>query len=91
MLSQMVRILKPDGTLFIRMTSDIGIEGKIAPIADGVFVIPDGSIRFLLARTLLKHCILQNKLSFVEPIKTTNVDDIRCVSTLLLQKNSAGL
>jgi len=26
------------------------------------------------------------KLSFAEPIKTTNVDDKRCMSTLLLQK-----
>jgi tellurite methyltransferase len=89
MLSEMVRILKPGGTLFIRMTSDIGIEDKIELIADGVYKIPDGSTRFLLTRQLLAVCMQQNKLSFMEPLKTVNVDDVRCMSTLLLQKISS--
>ncbi len=89
MLSSMVRVLKPGGTLFIRMTSDIGIEDKIVPVGEGVYLLPDGSKRFLLTRSLLVDCMLQNNLFFVEPLKTTNVDDIRCMSTLLLQKNFA--
>lgn len=87
MLSEMVRILKPAGTLFIRMAADIGIENKVELIADGVYAIPDGSVRFLLTRQLLANCMQQNNLSFAEPIKTTNVADVRCMSTLLLQKN----
>lgn len=87
MLSEMVRILKPGGTLFIRMASDIGIEHKVKPVAGGVYTIPDGSIRFLLTRSLLANCMQQNNLSFIEPVKTTNVNDSRCMSTLLLQKN----
>jgi ubiquinone/menaquinone biosynthesis C-methylase UbiE len=86
MMTEMVRTLKPGGTLFIRMTSDIGIEDKVAHIADGVYLIPDGSKRFLLTRSLLAGCLLQNNLSFIEPLKTVNVDDIRCMSTLILQK-----
>lgn len=82
----MVRILKPGGTIFIRMTSDIGIESKVVHIAEGVYLIPDGSNRFLLTRSLLTACMQQNKLSFLEPLKTVNVDDTRCMSTLLLQK-----
>jgi tellurite methyltransferase len=87
MLAELVRILKPGGTLFIRMTSDIGIEDKVEPVGNGVYVIPDGSTRFLLTRNLLAHCTNQHKLSFVEPLKTVNVDDVRCMSTLLLQKH----
>jgi len=87
MFTEMVRVLKPGGTLFIRMTSDIGIETKIKPVGEGVYIIPDGSTRFLLTRALLADCMQQNKLSFIEPLKTTNVDDMRCMSTLLLQKN----
>jgi tellurite methyltransferase len=87
MLFEMVRILKPGGTLFIRIASDIGIENKVELIADGVYTIPDGSERFLLTRSLLADCMKQNRLSFAEPVKTTNVDDMRCMSTLLLQKN----
>ena len=86
MLLEMLRILKPGGTLFIRMTSDIGIEDKVKPVADGVYIIPDGSTRFLLTRSLLTDFMQQNNLSFAEPVKTTNVDDLRCMSTLLLQK-----
>jgi len=87
MLTEMVRVLKPGGTLFIRMTSDIGIEDKVKQVGEGVYTIPDGSTRFLLTRSLLADCMQQNKLSFIEPLKTTNVDDMRCMSTLLLQKN----
>jgi tellurite methyltransferase len=87
MFAAMVRILKPGGSLFIRMTSDIGIEDKVELIADGVYQIPDGSVRFLLTRSMLADCIEQNNLSFGEPIKTTNVDDMRCMSTLVLLKN----
>ena len=87
MLTEMVRVLKPGGTLFIRMTTDIGIEEKVQLIADGVYAIPDGSTRFLLTRKLLANCMQQNNLSFIEPLKTVNVDDVRSMSTLLLQKN----
>ena len=87
MVAESIRVLKPNGSLFIRMTSDIGIEGKPKPIADGVFGIPDGSTRFLLTRTLLAEIIQKNNLSFLEPFKTVNVDDLRCMSTLVLKKN----
>ena len=86
MIPELIRILKPGGTLFIRMTSDIGIENKVQLIADGVYSIPDGSKRFLLTKTLLADCLLQHNLKFIEPFKTVNVADIRCMSTLLLQK-----
>ena len=88
MLSELVRILKPGGSLFIRMTSDIAIEDKGELIADGVYIIPDGSTRFLLTRQLLVDCMQHNNLNFIEPLKTVNVADVRCMSTLLLQKNN---
>ena len=86
MMTEMVRILKPGGSIFIRMTSDIGIENKVEHIAEGVYLIPDGSTRFLLTKSLLAKCMQQNNISFIESIKTVNVNDVRCMSTLLLQK-----
>jgi ubiquinone/menaquinone biosynthesis C-methylase UbiE len=86
MMDEMVRILKPGGSLFIRMTSDIGIENKVKHIANGVYLIPDGSKRFLLTRSLLVTAMQQNNLAFSEPFKTVNVDDMRCMSTLMLEK-----
>lgn len=89
MLAEMIRVLKPGGSLFIRMTSDIGIEHMVKLIEDGVYIIPDHSKRFLLTRSLLSDIIQQHSLSFIEPFKTVNVDDIRCMSTLVLQKEKS--
>jgi ubiquinone/menaquinone biosynthesis C-methylase UbiE len=86
MLAEMLRVLKPGGSLFIRMTSDIGIEHLVKLIKDGVYIIPDGSKRFLLTRSLLADIVQRHSLSFIEPFKTVNVDDTRCMSTLVLQK-----
>lgn len=87
MMKEMVRVLKSNGSLFIRMTSDIGIENKIKHIENGVYQIPDGSIRFLLTPTLLKNTMQESNLSFIEPLKTVNVDNMRSMSTLVLMKN----
>jgi tellurite methyltransferase len=43
-------------------------------------------MRFLLTKALLSECMQQFNLSFSEPIKTVNVDDMRCMSMLMLQK-----
>jgi len=86
MISELVRVLKPKGSLFIRMTSDIGIEQSVELIADGVYRIPDSSKRFLLTRVLLQNIIQKHNLLFLEPLKTVNVNDLRCMSTLVLQK-----
>ena len=86
MIAEMVRVLKPLGSLFIRMTSDIGIEDKVQPVGDGVYGIPDGSRRFLLTRTVLEDIIRKNRLSFLEPLKTVNVKDVRCMSTVVVMR-----
>ena len=87
MLTEMVRVLKPGGTLFIRMTSDIGIENTIVSIANGVYLIPDGSTRFLLTRALLAKLLTGHHLTLIEPLKTVNVDDIRCMTTMVMKKD----
>lgn len=86
MLAEMVRVLKSGGSLFIRMTSDVGIEDKVKSIGDGVYLIPDHSKRFLLTRSLLSDIFQKHPLSLIEPFKTVNVEDIRCMSTLVFQK-----
>ena len=87
MFSELRRVLKPFGTLFIRMTSDIGIEDKITPINDGVYLLGDESYRFLLTREILSNLMKKHSLSFLEPLKSTNVHDLRSMTTLVLQKN----
>ena len=86
MFSEMVRVLKKRGMLFIRMTCDIGLEEKVIHIKDGNYYIPDGSKRFLLTRALLKDCLEQYQLVLLEPFKTVLVDDERSMSTVVLQR-----
>ena len=85
MFSEMVRVLKKRGMLFIRMTCDIGLEEKVIHVKDGTYYIPDGSKRFLLTRALLKDCLEQYPLVLLEPFKTVLVDDVRSMSTVVLQ------
>lgn len=86
MFTELARVLKPGGSIFVRMASDIGIENKITFIENGIYKLGDGTDRFLLTRKLLQEVMETHSLSFFEPLKTTNVDDLRCMSTLVLQK-----
>lgn len=86
MLMQLHRVLKNEGSLFIRMTSEFGLESKI--IAKGEqFLLPDNSLRFLLNPKLVD--LIKTKFEFVTPLKTVNVDNLRCMSTLVLKKIKA--
>ena len=89
MFGQLIRVLKPSGILFIRMTSDIGISSQLSNGNKGVYLLPDGSHRFLLTRDMLKNLVKKYNLEFVERLKTVNVDDIRCMSTLVLTTNKS--
>jgi ubiquinone/menaquinone biosynthesis C-methylase UbiE len=83
MINELQRVLKPTGTLFIRMTSEFGIESKI--VKKGYqFLLPDGSLRFLLNNDLITQ--LKTNFKFIEPLKTVNVNNLRCMSTLVLEK-----
>lgn len=86
MFAELVRVTNKKGTLFIRMTSNIGIENNVIEILEGVYRLPDGSTRFLLTKQLFKQLLDRHNLAFLEPLKTVNVNDLRCMSTLVLRK-----
>lgn len=87
MMSELVRVLKPGGTMFIRMTSDIGIKSKITMTETGVVRIPDGSYRYLITRDSLKALLVKYNLSLAAPFKNVNVEDVRVMCVLVLRKN----
>lgn len=87
--SELVRITKPNGIIFIRLASSIGIEHLIQPTKNkDVFLLPDESERFLVNESLIAEVISAHNLLLIEPIKTTNVQNLRCMTTLVLQKPS---
>ena len=86
MLREMWRVLKPSGTLFARLASTIGIENKLEKIAERRYLLPDGSERFLVDEEMLIEKTQNLGGIFIEPIKTTNVQNLRCMTTWIIQK-----
>ncbi|MDN5215949.1 class I SAM-dependent methyltransferase [Fulvivirgaceae bacterium BMA12] len=88
MIKELVRVLKPGGSIFIRMASNIGLENKVIPQNSDQYQVPDGSIRFLLTKKLLKEIMETHHLDFLEPLQTVNVNDQHCQSNLLLKRQN---
>jgi tellurite methyltransferase len=89
MLQSMFRVLKRGGYFFARLASDIGLEKLVKPLGNRRYLLPDGSERFLVnEQMLLNHTSELGEL--YEPIKTTNVQNIRCMTTWCLLKTGAG-
>jgi len=86
MVAELFRVLKPSGSLFIRMTSNFGIEDKVQSISDGVYYLPDTTNRFLLTSDLVAYLKETFSFTYLEPLKTVNVNNMRCMSTLVLKK-----
>ena len=87
MVAELDRVLKPGGLLFARMATDVGILDQAKPLDDGKFLLPDGSVRFLLTHKLLDEMMAKFGFEFVEPYKSVVVDGNRSMSTLVLKKN----
>ncbi|MGF7081356.1 class I SAM-dependent methyltransferase [Mucilaginibacter sp. UYCu711] len=85
MVNEAFRVLKPGGYFFARLASDIGIETLLKDLGNSRYLLPDGSTRFLVNQDrLLSYTHRFGKLH--EPIKTTNVQNLRCMTTWCVQK-----
>jgi SAM-dependent methyltransferase len=84
MLKEMWRVLKPGGMLFCRLGSRIGMDFE--HVRGHIFVVGDGSEWFLVDEQMLLQLTEDLNAVLVDPLKTTIVQDYRCMTTWVMRK-----
>jgi tellurite methyltransferase len=86
MLRETWRVLRPGGLLFCRLASTIGMEGRMKRLDGRRFLLPDGSERYLVDGPLLESLTEDLGGRFADPLKTTVVQNQRCMTTWIVRK-----
>ena len=86
MLDAMWRVLAHRGTFFCRLASTIGMPDRMRPIGHGRYRLPDGSERFLVDEVALVEATRRLGGELLDPLKTTVVQDERCMTTWVVRK-----
>jgi len=84
MVTELWRVLRPGGLLFCRLGSRIGME--FPRVRANVYRIGDGSEWFLVDEASLMNMTAQMGGVMVDPLKTTIVQDYRCMTTWVVRK-----
>jgi SAM-dependent methyltransferase len=83
-LAELWRVLKPGGMLFCRLGSRIGMDFE--QVRENIFVVGDGSEWFLVDEEMLLNLTDELNAVLVDPLKTTIVQDYRCMTTWVVRK-----
>ena len=86
MVKEMWRVLKPGGLFFARLASSIGMADRMQPLGDGRHRMPDGSERYLVDEAKLMATTWRLGGRLLDPLKTTIVQDQRCMTTWVLAR-----
>jgi hypothetical protein len=71
--------------LFARLASNIGLEHAVGAAGRQVR-LPDGSDRFVVDETMLLERTERMGGALLDPLKTTNVQQQRCMTTWAVRK-----
>jgi SAM-dependent methyltransferase len=86
MLAELWRVVRPGGMLFCRLGSRIGLDFE--PVRGRVFIVGDGSEWYLVDEDMLMDLTEEMDAVLVDPLKTTIVQDYRCMTTWVLRKRN---
>jgi tellurite methyltransferase len=86
MVREMWRVLRPGGLFFARLASTIGLEPRVLPLGGRRYHLPDGTDRFLADEEMLLSLGTELAGTLADPLKTTNVQNLRCMTTWCLFK-----
>jgi tellurite methyltransferase len=85
MLEEMWRVLAPGGLFFARLATSIGLDGYLSS-ATGRVLLPDGSERFVVDERTILTWTSRLGGTLIDPLKTTNVQNLRCMTTWVMEK-----
>lgn len=85
-VNAMWRALADDGLFFCRLASTIGMEDRCRRVSGRRFVSPDGVERYLVDEPMLVDATAKLGGELVDPLKTTVVQDQRCMTTWVVRK-----
>ena len=88
MVEELWRVVRPGGMLFCRLGSRIGMNFE--RLRGNIFRINDGAEWFLVDEAELMKMTEQMNAVMVDPLKTTIVQDHRCMTTWVLRKRHAS-
>ena len=81
------RVLRRGGLFFCRLASSIGMEERVERVAGRRFRLPDGSERYLVDEALLIELTEELGGQWLDPLKTTVVQNQRSMTTWVVRKN----
>lgn len=87
MVGEMWRTLAPEGVFFSRLASTIGIEQRVTHAHGRWHSLPDGTDRFLVDEAYLLRIGSEIGGQLLDPLKTTNVQNLRAMTTWVLRKS----
>jgi len=88
MFEALVESLSHNGILFIRMTTNIGLENKLQIEENGRCRLPDLSDRYVANRKQIDDLASYHSLQLIEPVKSLKVEDLRTMTTIVFQKSN---
>ena len=88
LFEELIRVLRPNGILWFRMTAKHTILEHAQELQEDVYLLSDGSTRYLLDLAVLNGLMEKHQLQFVDPFKTVNVSNLRTMSTVVLHKGN---
>lgn len=84
MVRELWRVLRPGGMLFCRLGSRIGMNFQ--RVRENIYIVGDGAEWFLVDEEKLLQLTAEKNAVLTDPLKTTVVQDFRCMTTWVVRK-----
>jgi 2-polyprenyl-3-methyl-5-hydroxy-6-metoxy-1,4-benzoquinol methylase len=85
-MQELWRVLKPGGMFFSRLSTTIGMEGKLQQVSKRHYLMPHGPVWFLASEELIREMITALSAELLEPLKSVLVEQERSMTTWVMMK-----